>query len=148
MSWQQTEISVNNLTLDSQFFSDHFTVVRAVGELDLDTQDAFEGVVSGHLLSSSVVVDLSAVEFLAISALRSLMVCHAVAGTTGREIYYAGPTRQSRRLLAIAGLYETLSLRSSVDEVVCGSAPQPVLVRPRDGLADEPLGDHAQLDVG
>ena len=142
MSRKRTGISVNHLRLDSRH-SDHFTVVRAVGDLDLETQDDFEGVVSGHLSSSSVVVDLSAVEFLAISALRSLMVCHALAGATGRELYYAGPTRQSRRLLIMAGLEETLPLRSSVDEVVCGSVAQPVLVRPLDGLADQPLGHHA-----
>ena len=138
---------MNHLRLDAQS-SDHFTVVRAVGELDLHTQGEFEGVVSSHLGSSSVVVDMSEIEFLAISALRSLMLCHAVAGTAGRELYYAGPTSQSRRLLTVAGLDEMLPLRSSVDEVVCGSAQAPVVVRPLSGLADQSLGDHAQLDVG
>lgn len=147
MSRLRTEISVKNLKLDSQLSSDHVTVVRAVGELDLDTQDDFEGLVSSQLSSSSVVVDMSAVGFLSISALRALMVCHAVAGASGRELYYAGPTRQSRRLLAVAGLDQTLPLRSSVDEVVCGSADAPLLVRPLSGLTDEPFGEHPELDV-
>ena len=135
------------LSLDSRP-SDHFTVVRAVGELDLHTQDDFEAVVSGHLTSDSVVVDLSDVEFLAISALRALMVCHAIAGGAGREIYYAGPTRQTRRLLDVAGLGETLSLRASVAEVICPSAGVARAQRPYDGLGHQSLGDLAQLDVG
>ncbi len=145
MSHHRTGNPVHALNLESHA-ADAFTVVRATGELDLDTQDEFEDVVSAHLTSSSVVVDLSDVEFLAISALRALMVCHAVAGGVGREVYYAGPTRQTRRLLDVAGLDATLTLRSSVDEVVCGSPD--VLVRPRGSLSDQPLGDHAQLDVG
>jgi anti-sigma B factor antagonist len=144
----QTETVMDTLTLHSHT-SSPFVIFEAVGELDLHTQDDFEDTVSEQLGRTAVVVDLSGVEFLAASAIRALMVCHGVAGSAGRELYYAGPTRQTTRLLSVAGLDEVLPVRSSVAEAVCASAADPaVLVRSVGGVAHQPLGDLAQLDVG
>ena len=93
---------METLTLRSRA-SDPFAVFEVVGELDLHTQGEFEEAVSRQLVTSPVIVDLSGVEFLAISALRSLMVCHGIAGAEGRPLFYAGPTKQTVRLLSVAG---------------------------------------------
>jgi anti-anti-sigma factor len=139
---------VTTLTLKSTA-EDQFVVFTAVGELDLHTQDLFEEAVTRQLALTPVVVDLGEVAFLAISALRSLMVCNAMAGTYAHELYYARTPDQTRRLLNIAGLDEVLPIRASVGEAICSSSLHPpVLVRPTAGLADEPVGDLAKLDVG
>lgn len=130
---------MQTLVLEPQT-SDPFVVVRAMGELDLHTQDEFERVISRLLGRSAVIVDLSAVEFLAISALRSLMVCHALAGSVGHELVYAGPSRQTRRLLAVSGLEYVLPLASSVDQAARASAAGSV--------PDQSARNLAQLDVG
>ena len=101
--------------------SDPFVVLKATGELDLATQDQFEQVVAGHLDSSPVVVDLSGVEFVDISALRSLVICHGLAGTSGHELFYADASRQALRLLSVAELDSVLPMRLSVAEAVCSS---------------------------
>ena len=120
---------METLTLRSHT-SEPFTVFEVVGELDLHTQGEFEEAVSRQLVTSPVIVDLSGVEFLAISALRSLMVCHGIAGAEGRPLFYAGPTRQTVRLLSVAGLDEVLPVRPSVADAVGGSAvDQTVSVR-------------------
>lgn len=123
--------------------SEPFVVLEAIGELDLDTQDEFERVVSRLLGTSSVVVDLSGVEFLAICALRSLIICHRLAGTAGHEVFYAEPSRQLVRLLTVSGLAEVLPVRASVAQTVSTSA-----VTALSGVPDQPVGDLAQLDVG
>jgi anti-anti-sigma factor len=129
--------------------SDPFVVFEVVGELDLHTQREFEETVSRQLVTSPVIVDLSGVEFLAISALRSLMVCHGIAGAEGRPLFYAGPTKQTARLLSVAGLDEVLPVRASVAEAVCGSAvDQAVSVRALGSVPDETFGDLTKLDVG
>lgn len=128
-----------------------FVVLTAIGELDLHTQDLLEDTVTQHLERTPVVVDLGQVEFLAVSALRTLMVCNAMAGSNARELFFAGPPGQTKRLISIAGLDGVLPIRASVAEAICTSgAPTvpPVLVRSGAHVLDEALGDLAQLDVG
>jgi anti-anti-sigma factor len=135
---------MDTLTLQSRT-ADPFVVLSATGELDLHTQDVFEDVLNQHLAVSPVVVDLSGVDFLAISALRSLVLCHAKAGTAGHQLFFAEASQQALRLLLLAGLAEVLPIRDSVEQVVCDSV---VLTRPAGSLVDEPLGELTKLDVG
>lgn len=139
------------LTLKSTT-EDPFVVLTAIGDLDLHTQDLLEETVTQQLERSPVVVDLGQVEFLAVSALRTLMVCNAMAGSNARELFFAGAPGQTQRLISIAGLAEVLPIRASVAEALCSSAAAaavpPVLVRPGTHLVDQPLGELAQLDVG
>lgn len=125
--------------------SDPYVVLKAVGELDLHTQDEFEHAVLEPLRSSPVVVDLSEVDFLAVSALRSLLACHGRAAADGRQLLFAQPSRQAVRLLSLAGLDRVLPVRPTVAEAVCESV---VVLRPLGGLADQAVGDLTQLDVG
>ncbi len=92
---------------------DPFVVFSVSGELDLDTQDSFEREVLDRLRRSSVVVDMSSLDFLAIASLRSLMVCHQSAGEQHRAVVYADPPRQARRLLRLAGLDQLFDVRIS-----------------------------------
>ena len=95
---------------------ERFVVFRVSGDLDLDTQDGFEEEVLDRLHRSSVVVDMSGLEFLAIASLRSLVVCHRSAGEHHRALVYADAPRQARRLLHLSRLDEVFDLRSSVPE--------------------------------
>ena len=93
-----------------------FVVVEVTGELDIDTQDGFEAEVSDHLRGCSVVIDLSRLEFMAISSLRSLLSCEQSATDWSRSLVYAGPPVQARRLLAVSGLDTVLRVSSSLDD--------------------------------
>ena len=129
---------MNTLDFESRTW-DPFTVLKPVGELDLDTLVDFERVVSDHLSRSSVVLDLSELAFVAISALRSLMVCHAEAEAGGRQLLLAGLPRQTRRLLMLSGLDGVLPVRSTVTDAVCTSTLL---------TAGESFGELSKLDVG
>jgi anti-sigma B factor antagonist len=102
--------------------ADPFVVLKASGELDLHTQDEFEREVARLLGISAVVVDLSGLDFLAVAALRSLMVCHRQAATAGHELFYAEPSSQTLRLLTLSGLDAVLPVAASVAQVVDASA--------------------------
>src|SRR5688500_10201618 len=120
MSQCWTEIVVQTLSLERQT-SDPFVVLKPVGELDLQTQDDFEQAVAQLLGTSPVVIDLSRVEFLAISALRSLIACHQLARSLGYELFFAAPSRQILRLLAVSGLDGVLPLAPTVAQVISTS---------------------------
>ena len=98
--------------------ADPFVVLRATGELDLHTQDEFEQAVRRLLSSSPVVVDLSGIDFLAISALRSLLVCHRLAASMGHVLFFAEPSRQTLRLLEVSGLDTVLPVAPTVAQVI------------------------------
>lgn len=98
--------------------ADPFTLLKASGELDLHNQDQFEQMVADSLRSGPVIVDLSGLEFFAICALRSLVVCHRLATSTGHELCFAQPSSQLLRLLRISGLLEVLPVRPTLDRAV------------------------------
>jgi anti-anti-sigma factor len=82
--------------------------LRVTGELDLDNQQQFEWDVVERLRSASVVVDCSALEFLSISALRSLDRCATQAEATHHTFVLTSPSPQVRRLLALAEMEHLL----------------------------------------
>jgi anti-anti-sigma factor len=88
--------------------SDTLVVFELKGELDVDTQDTFEAAVCRELGSSSVVVDCSQLEFLAIASLRSLLLCQRSAQGTGHSLVYADVPAQARRLVSLAGVQDQL----------------------------------------
>jgi anti-anti-sigma factor len=91
-----------------------FAVIQVTGELDLDTQDSFEAEVLQRLKGGSVVIDLSRLEFLAISSLRALLSCQRSAGEESHRVVYAGPPQQARRLLEVSGLDRVLVLSATL----------------------------------
>ena len=97
-------------------------VLKISGDLDLDTQSRFESTVFDLLERGSVVVDLSRLEFMAISSLRSLVLGHRYAASRRRVLVFAGPTRQARRLLSVSRLDAVLDVRPSV-AAACDDLP-------------------------
>jgi anti-sigma B factor antagonist len=87
-----------------------FIILEVAGELDIDSQDRFEHEVCEHLGTSSVIVDLSRLNFLAIASLRSLLVCQRTAAESPRALRYAAAPDQALRLVRVAGLDEVLSI--------------------------------------
>lgn len=100
------------LTRESQP-SDTFVVLEVRGELDVDTQDRFESAICAQLGTSSVVVDCSHLEFLAIASLRSLLLCQRSAVAGHRSLVYSGFPAQARRLLTVAGVQDQLVFKDS-----------------------------------
>jgi anti-anti-sigma factor len=100
--------------IHSASVEDPYVLLEVSGELDLDTQDGFEEVVSGHLGSGSVVLDMSQVEFLAIASLRSLLSCQSAAEAGAHHLVYAETPEQARRLLELSGVDAMLEMRDSV----------------------------------
>lgn len=103
-------------------FSEMLFVLRLSGDLDIDTQSRFESTVCGLLERGSVIVDLSRLEFMAISSLRSLVICHRLAAGRGHALVFASPSRQARRLLSVSRLDGFLHVRSSV-VAACAELP-------------------------
>jgi anti-anti-sigma factor len=104
---------VHTLTIESDV-SGPDVILSAIGELDIDTQDRFQQVVIDELGSSSVVVDLSRLDFMSISSLRSLLSCQRSAQLGRHALVYADAPRQARRLLAVSGVGDLLSVRDTV----------------------------------
>jgi anti-anti-sigma factor len=88
--------------------SDGVVVLEVRGELDFDTQDGFEAAICRELGTSSVVVDCSRLEFLAIASLRSLLLCQRSAQTSEHTLVYAQVPAQARRLVKVAGVQDQL----------------------------------------
>jgi len=80
------------------------SVIAVAGEIDLDNQQELELAVRAQLLTHSVVLDCSELEFLSISALRSLEACAAVAHAAGHQFHLSRPPPHVSRLLDLAGL--------------------------------------------
>jgi anti-anti-sigma factor len=103
---------MQSATIETATPDEPFAVIQVTGELDLDTQDGFEAEVLQRLEGGSVVIDLSRLEFLAISSLRALLNCQRSAVEGSYRVVYAGPPQQARRLLEVSGLDEVLTLKS------------------------------------
>ncbi len=117
-------------------------VLEMSGDLDLETQAHFESEVFGLLERGSVVVDLSRLDFLAISSLRSLVLCHRRARSRFRHVVYADLPAQARRLLAVARLDGVLDVQPSVT-AACAHLSMPATavratVLPGGGMIEQP----------
>ena len=121
-------------------------VLEMTGDLDLDTQARFESAVFGLLERGSVVVDLSRLDFLAISSLRSLVLCHRHARALCRHVVYAAPPAQARRLIAVARLDAVLPVQPSVaaacDQLSMPSSAVRATVRPGGDMVAQPPAGH------
>jgi anti-anti-sigma factor len=88
-------------------------VVKLVGEFDLSVEDLFaeavtDGVVQdGH---ASVVLDLSELTFLDVSALHAFLRARANAGTSGTRLVLLKPSRAATRLLDVSGLTDRFEI--------------------------------------
>jgi anti-anti-sigma factor len=107
---------------------DGVAVVAVSGEIDLATIPAFEAAIAEALNErpTALIVDLSAVDFLASAGLQALVATHEnVSGEAGFAVVADGPA--TSRPIELTGLDQILSLHASVDDAkaaVKGSRPQ------------------------
>ncbi|WP_165436244.1 STAS domain-containing protein [Amycolatopsis suaedae] len=102
-------------------WADHHTaVIDVAGEVDMVTAPRLWQLLSCRLrgTSRSVLVDLSAVRFLAAAGLGVLVRAQQLAGATGISLYVVtGSSHPVLRALEATGLRSTLSVVRSADEV-------------------------------
>jgi anti-sigma B factor antagonist len=109
-------------------FDDGVAVLAVSGEIDLATIPAFEGAIADALSQrpTALIVDLSAVDFLASAGLQALVATHEkVSGTAGFAVVADGPA--TSRPIELTGLDQILSLHSSLRDAkaaVIGDPPR------------------------
>lgn len=107
---------------------DGVAVLAVSGEIDLATIPAFEAAIAEALNQrpTALIVDLSAVDFLASAGLQALVATHEnVSGEAGFAVVADGPA--TSRPIELTGLAQILSLHASLDDAkaaVTGSRPQ------------------------
>lgn len=100
--------------------NDHgWTILSAEGEIDIATvsslDEAIEEALSGG--RTQICVDLQSVTFMDSTGLRSLIVAHRRLESSGGTLAVVPGSGPIRRLLEIAGVVDTLDVRSSLDEL-------------------------------
>ena len=101
--------------ITSVSFDDGIAVLAVTGEIDLATIPAFEAAITEALAQrpSALIVDMSAVDFLASAGLQALVSTHeTVSGTAGFAVVADGPA--TSRPIELTGLDQILSLHSSL----------------------------------
>ena len=97
-------------------------VLHVRGELDLRTASRLTDAVEDAMrdVPPVLVIDLSAVDFLASRGLEALVLAHQAAGETAvRVVANSGPTV---RALQVSGLRGFLNVHDSVTEALAGGA--------------------------
>jgi anti-anti-sigma factor len=90
-------------------------VLAVSGEIDLATIPAFEAAITDALSQrpQALIVDLSAVDFLASAGLQALVSAHEkIGGSAGFAVVADGPA--TSRPIQLTGLDQILSLRASL----------------------------------
>ncbi len=90
---------------------DSAVVLIPHGEVDLETQHVFEATVCTAVTSRPVVVDLSRVRFLAISALHALIRAQRTADAHRQQLLYVDPPPPVRMVLALSQADQHLNLQ-------------------------------------
>ena len=98
-------------------YSDGVAVIAVTGEIDLATIPALEAAIGEALAQrpAALIVDMSAVDFLASAGLQALVATHErVSGAAAFAVVADGPA--TSRPIELTGLDKILSLHSSVSE--------------------------------
>ncbi|HET6653902.1 MAG TPA: STAS domain-containing protein [Nocardioides sp.] len=95
-------------------------VIEAQGEIDLMTAPLLSRLVDG--VSSHLVFDLSRVTFIDARGLGLLAVTRAKLNGAHGSMSVAGPTPQTRKLLALTGLDRVVEVYDSLGEALWGHA--------------------------
>ncbi|WP_099037806.1 STAS domain-containing protein [Mycobacterium neglectum] len=108
-------------------YDEGVAVLSVTGEIDLATVPAFEAAIADALTQrpTALIVDLSAVDFLASAGLQALVATHEnVNGTARFAVVADGPA--TSRPIELTGLNQILSLHSSLSDAkaaVTGDPP-------------------------
>jgi anti-anti-sigma factor len=105
---------------------DGHVVVALCGELDYAyAADAEAAIIEVTAPGQSLIVDMSALDFIDCSSLSILLRVQRLARQADGDIVLAAPQRQARRLLVLTGKEHTFCVHASVQAAVAslGSAP-------------------------
>ena len=102
---------------------DGHVVVVLRGDLDV-TGAADAGAAIAALLArgQSLIIDMSALDFLDCAALGALLKVQTLARRGGSDVILAAPQRYARRLLTLTGRDEVFCVQASVAAAVAGTA--------------------------
>lgn len=98
---------------------DGICVVTVGGEIDLNTATALESVIDEALADDpdALIIELSAVEFMASAGLKVLVATHEKVGGSGRfAVVSNGPA--TSRPIVLTGLDKVLSVHQTLDDAL------------------------------
>jgi len=109
---------------------DGHVVVVLRGELDVtDAADAEAAITALLAPGRSLIIDMSALDFIDCSSLGALVRVQALARCAGGDMVLAAPQRRALRLLALTGMDHGFLVHASVAGAVAGVARPPDAVR-------------------
>jgi len=102
---------------------DGLVVVALRGDLDVTgAADAEAAIMALVARGQSLVIDMSALDFMDCCSLGALLRVQGLAWRGGGDVVLAAPQRQVLRLLALTGKDEVFSVHASVAAAVAGAA--------------------------
>lgn len=102
---------------------DGYVVVVLRGELDVTGAADAEAAITALLArGQSLVIDMSALDFIDCCSLGGLLRVQRLARRGGGDVELAAPQSQTLRLLALTGTDEVFSVQASVAAAVAGNA--------------------------
>jgi anti-sigma B factor antagonist len=95
-------------------------VVKVAGELDIETHEKLADRLAGEAQQGSIIVDLSACEFIDSSGIRAILLGVQAAGAEedSSRFAIAAPNQQVLRILEMTGLDTTVRVHKSLDEAL------------------------------
>jgi anti-sigma B factor antagonist len=100
-------------------------VVALRGELDVaGAADAEAAITALVAQGRSLIIDLSALDFIDCSSLSALLRVRRLAQCAGGDVVLAAPQRQALRLLALTGKDDAFGLQPSVEDAVVSIGSQ------------------------
>jgi anti-sigma B factor antagonist len=102
---------------------DGFVVAVLRGDLDVTgAADAAAAIAALVAPGQTLIIDISALDFMDCASLRALVEVQTLARRGGGDVVLAAPQRQVRRLLALTGRDEVFCVQASVEAAVAGTA--------------------------
>ena len=129
---------------------DGHVVVALRGELDFSGAAGVEAAIAAVMVpGQSLIIDLSALDFMDCAALRALLRVQALAESGGGRVVLAAPPWRVRRLLVLSGQEHAFWVHPSVEAAVAsvGSRPRLYCV-PGPTVSTGPPGRAAPLGSG
>ena len=129
---------------------DGHVVVVLRGDLDVTGAADAEAALAARVApGQSLIIDMSALDFMDCASLRALLRVRGLARSGGGDVVLAAPHRSVRRLLVLVGQDHAFWVHPSVEAAVVSSGSRPRLY-PVPGLAVStgPPGRAAPLGTG
>jgi anti-sigma B factor antagonist len=102
---------------------DGLSVVALRGDLDITGAADVEAAIAALVApGQTLIIDISALDFMDCGSLRALLRVQALARRGGGDVVLAAPQPQLLRLLALTGKDEVFCVQASVEAAVAGTA--------------------------